>query len=123
MKISLSRKASVLVLLFVFAVSLTSTARAEQNPAPGQAAFKSSCSLCHGPDGAGHTPTGKSLQIPDLRSADVQKHTDDEMADSISKGRPGRMPAFGTKMNNEQIQTLVKYIRMLAQDNKAAGGR
>jgi mono/diheme cytochrome c family protein len=62
------------------------------------------------------------LQIPDLRSA-AQKLSDEEIAEIISKGKTGRMPGFGTKLGNEQIQVLVKYIRKLGQDTKASGGK
>jgi mono/diheme cytochrome c family protein len=123
MKITRPWKATILVLGLVLAGSLTSAAVEDQSPAPGQAVFKSSCSLCHGADGAGHTPTGKALQIPDLRSAEARKLTDEQMIDVISKGKNQRMPEFGTKLSSEQIQTLVKYIRKFAQDNKAGGGR
>ncbi|HEY6274624.1 MAG TPA: cytochrome c [Terriglobales bacterium] len=95
----------------------------EQNQEPGQATFRSSCSLCHGADGSGHTPTGKALQIPDLRSAEAQKITDDQMAEIISKGKTARMPPFGTKLDHEQIQSLVQFIRKLADSNKSAAGK
>jgi mono/diheme cytochrome c family protein len=95
----------------------------DQAQEPGKAAFKSSCSTCHGADGAGHTATGKALQIPDLRSADAQKLTDDQVAEIINKGKAGRMPAFAAKLDNEQVQLLVKFIRKLAQDSKAGDGR
>jgi quinoprotein glucose dehydrogenase len=123
MKIGRPWKETVLVFAFVLAGWLTAAAGEDQNPVPGRAVFRSSCSLCHGADGAGHTPTGKALQIPDLRSAEAQKLSDEQMTDLISKGKNQRMPEFGTKLSNEQIQTLVKYIRTLAQDNKAGGGR
>lgn len=112
----------VIVLIAMQTGSLAAAAGEDHSPEPGQATFKSSCSTCHGPDGAGRTPTGKALQIPDLRSA-APKLTDEEITEIISKGKTGRMPAFGTKLGNEQIQVLVKYIRKLGQDTKASDGK
>jgi cytochrome c6 len=113
----------LLISIFVLGISLPTPAVVQQNQDPGQATFRSSCSLCHGADGSGRTPTGKALQIPDLRSAEAQKVSDDQMTDIISKGKTGRMPPFGTKLDHEQIQLLVKFIRTLAESNKSTAGK
>jgi len=76
--------------------------------------FKTNCSLCHGPDGSGDTPTGKALKAKDLRSDEVQKQSDAELAAIISKGR-GKMPAFGAKFSPDVINSLVAYIRQIAK--------
>src|SRR5437773_587501 len=44
----------------------------------GAAIYKTKCNACHGPDGSGQTPVGKSLKLGDLRSPEVQKMTDAE---------------------------------------------
>jgi mono/diheme cytochrome c family protein len=76
--------------------------------------FKANCTLCHGEDGSADTPTGKALKARDLRSDEVQKQTDTELAAVISKGR-GKMPAFGAKYSPDMINALVAYIRQLAK--------
>jgi len=68
--------------------------------------FSVNCTLCHGADGSGNTPTGKSLKAKDLASAEVQKRSDDELAAIITKGQ-GKMPAFGKKLSPELIKSLV----------------
>jgi mono/diheme cytochrome c family protein len=78
------------------------------------ALFKSKCSLCHGDDGSGATPTGRALKAKDLSSAEVQKNSDAELTDIITKGR-NKMPAFGQKLKPDQIQQLVGYIRHLSK--------
>ena len=78
----------------------------------GAAAFKANCAMCHGPDGSGNTPIGKSLNIPDLRSAEIQKLTDTEIAGVISNGK-GSMPSF-KNLSKDQIHSLITYIRELA---------
>jgi cytochrome c6 len=72
------------------------------------------CASCHGADGSGNTPAGKSLKARDLRSADVQKQSDDELAAAIANGR-GKMPAFKNSLPAEQIRELVAHIRTLGK--------
>lgn len=75
--------------------------------------FKKKCSGCHGANGAGDTTIGKNLKPRDLRSADVQKQTDEELSAIIGKGKSGRMPAYENKLTREQITDLVRFIRTL----------
>jgi len=74
--------------------------------------FSVNCTLCHGADGSGNTPTGKALKAKDLRSAEVQKESDEVLAAIITKGQ-GKMPAFGKKVSPELIKSLVAHIRKL----------
>ena len=90
---------------------LGASARAEDS---GPATFKAKCALCHGPDGKGDTQVGKSLKIPDLGSADVQKDSDAELAAVITSGKK-QMPAFGKDLKSDQIMDLVTFIRSLAK--------
>jgi len=85
---------------------------AAQKPSPGAATFKTNCAACHGPDGSSDTPTGKSMNAPDLRSPEVQKLSDTEIATVISDGK-NAMPPF-KNLPKDQITSLVKYIRGLA---------
>jgi mono/diheme cytochrome c family protein len=78
----------------------------------GAALYKTSCGSCHGANGAGETPVGKSLKVRDLRSGEVQKQTDLELTKIISGGK-GKMPAYGKKMSNDDIQALIAHIRTL----------
>lgn len=57
---------------------------------------------------------GKALKIPDLHSEVVQKRSDVELTEIISKGK-NKMPAYDTKLSKEQITKLVVYIRDLAK--------
>jgi cytochrome c6 len=74
--------------------------------------FKANCTLCHGADGSGDTPTGKALKAKDLKLAEVQNKSDAELAEVIAKGN-GKMPAFGSKFSPDVINSLVAYIRQL----------
>lgn len=80
--------------------------------APDAALYKSKCSMCHGPDGSGNTPIGKTNKMRDLRSAEVQKQTDIELTKLISGGK-GKMPAYGKQLSTAQIESLIAHIRTL----------
>ena len=81
---------------------------------PGEDLFKSKCAMCHGPDGGGNTVMGKNLKIRDLRSAEIQKQTDAQLAEVITKGK-NKMPSYEQKISKEQISELVKVIRELGK--------
>lgn len=87
-----------------------------QTPAAIDAAstFKSKCAACHGQDGAG-TTLGTRLHAPDLRSKEVQSQTSDALAQIITKGEKN-MPAFGNRLDSDQIQKLVTYIHTFHAD-------
>lgn len=78
--------------------------------ADGTALYKSKCAMCHGPDGAGQTPMGKSMKLKALGSAEVQKMTDKELGTVISDGK-GKMPAYKAKMSQAEIDAVVAHIR------------
>jgi len=110
--------ALILVLLAVF----PGLASAEKSPpasgtAVARSAFKLQCSSCHGQNGAGDTSVGKSLNAADLRSPEVQKQSDAQLAQVISEGRKN-MPSFSDSLTQDQIRALVAYIRKLAKSQK-----
>jgi mono/diheme cytochrome c family protein len=88
-----------------------SAARAQNDAAK---VYKANCELCHSADGSGTSPTGKSLKAKDLRSDEVQKLSDAQLADVISKGK-SKMPSFGSKLSADTIKSLVAYIRQMAK--------
>ena len=66
--------------------------------------FATSCGWCHfkggRADGKGPKLMGTAL-------------TDAEIASRIRTGKPGQMPAFGATFSDEQMKTIVAYIREL----------
>ena len=75
----------------------------------GAATYKSKCAMCHGADGKGQTPTGKSMKAKDFASDDVQKMSDADLTDAITKGK-APMPAMKS-LTPEQVKDLVSYVR------------
>lgn len=80
----------------------------------GESLFKAKCAMCHGPDGAGKTTMGQTLKIPDLHSEDVQKLSDADLRQIVTKGK-NKMPAYEAKLSKEQIAQLVGFVRDLAK--------
>jgi cytochrome c6 len=76
--------------------------------------FKTKCAACHGPDGAGKTPAGAAMKVRDLRADEVQKQSDADLTATVTKGK-NKMPAFGGKLQKEEIDQLVAYVRGLAK--------
>jgi cytochrome c6 len=103
------RVGATLIFIFLATLAFPSGLRAQNDAAK---TFKANCTLCHGEDGSANTPTGKALKARDLRSGEVQKQTDAELAAIIAKGR-NKMPAFGSKFSPDMIKSLVAYIRAL----------
>lgn len=93
--------------LLIFSLALP----AGPKPDDGGDLFKQKCSMCHGADGKGYA----ALKTPDFTSPKVQASlTDKEITDTIKNGKKGTaMPAFGDKLNDGQIHSLVTYIRSL----------
>ncbi|MGZ4778623.1 MAG: c-type cytochrome [Thermoanaerobaculia bacterium] len=98
-----------LISMFVGVILIAALPAAAAGP-DGPALYKAKCAMCHGPDGSGQTPVGKTMKVRDLRSADVQKQTDIELMKVISGGK-GKMPAFGQKMNGAEIQAVIAHVR------------
>jgi mono/diheme cytochrome c family protein len=74
-----------------------------------EATYKAKCAACHGPDGKGETSMGKMMKAGDFASEAVQKMSDADLGDAISKGK-GKMPAYKT-FTPDQVKDLVGYIR------------
>jgi mono/diheme cytochrome c family protein len=109
------RKAWFLILLFAAGASLV--AQESTKSSGGQAIFKSKCVLCHGVDGSGNTPLGKQLQAANLRSKEVQKLSNEKLHQIVHDGQ-ANMPAFADQLSEEEINQVVKYVRVLGKSAK-----
>ncbi|HKP48061.1 MAG TPA: cytochrome c [Pyrinomonadaceae bacterium] len=74
--------------------------------------FKQKCAKCHGQDGAGNN-YGQIIGATNLTDSEWQQRVDDKrLVNSIKHGR-GQMPAFAEKITDDQITSLVLYVRTL----------
>ena len=86
------------------------------NPAGTAAAiFAKDCATCHGKDGRAQTFKSKHfVHARDLTNAQWQDSASDErIFNSINNGKGKNMPAFGKKLSEEEINSLVNYVRGL----------
>ena|ERR1700687_1945164 len=88
-------------------VAFLSTPAKADNTA--ETTYKAKCAMCHGPDGKGETTTGKTMKAGDFASEAVQKMSDADLTDAITKGK-GKMPAYKT-LTPDQVKDLVAYVR------------
>jgi cytochrome c6 len=102
--------ATTLVFMVVAAVRFNAARAA---PATGADTFQAKCAACHGPDASGNTPMGQKMKVRDLRSPEVQKQTDDELAAIIANGKPP-MPAYAKTLTRADIRQVVAYLRSIA---------
>lgn len=81
-----------------------------------RAHFADHCASCHGNDGSGRTPMGRSLhpRAPDMRARGTQDLTDGELFYIIENGvRFTGMPGWGAAGRSEESWKLVHFIRRL----------
>lgn len=78
--------------------------------------FKSNCARCHGADGSGDTPLGHMYKTPDLTDPEWWKEHDigNKKLAAIVAGGKSDMPAFGKKLKKNDIDLLIKYVRLFA---------
>ena len=77
------------------------------------ALYNSKCAKCHGKDGRSKTMRGKLAHARDLSSSEWQSDVSDErIFNSISNGK-GKMPSFKKNLSEDQINSLVTFVRRL----------
>jgi cbb3-type cytochrome c oxidase subunit III len=75
--------------------------------------FDKKCATCHGKDGQAKTFKAKFNHARNLTDAKWQSEVSDErLFNSISNGK-GKMPAWGKRFSEAQINSLVAYVRSL----------
>ncbi len=78
--------------------------------------YRRYCVSCHGIDGKAKTSKGKFSHARDLADAEWQAEVSDErIFNSVMNGRNvrGNMPAFADKLNENEINSLVTFVRRL----------
>ena len=91
---------------------LTAYGLAFASAEPAAANYKAKCMSCHGADGMGATPAGKSMKAVPFNSPEIAKASDETLIASTTNGK-GKMPAYSGKLTAPEIKDLVTYIRTL----------
>jgi len=85
--------------------------------AEGKAIYTQRCVLCHGPDGRGDGPGAKGLKPAPRNHHDqayMNSRTDEQLSEVIHKGK-GAMPAWGKVLTDQQIASVLLYVRELGK--------
>jgi len=100
-------------ILSVFAILvLTAATSLPLHAEDAATTYKAKCQMCHGADGKGATPAGKSMGARDFHGPAVAKEMDAELF-TITKAGKAKMPKYDGKLTDEQIKDLVKFIHSL----------
>jgi mono/diheme cytochrome c family protein len=104
----------------VILVSLSALGAGRETPnsyaRPATQLYRRYCVSCHGTDGKSKTSKGRYSHARDLTDADWQSDVSDErIFNSITNGRNvrGNMPPFGQKLKEDEINSLVTFVRQL----------
>ena len=106
------RKVFGLCLALVLFVAIA-LAQGQADAVDGDALYKKKCSMCHGPEGKGFS----AAKTPDFTSAEWQKSlTDEAITEIVKTGKKGTsMPAFGSKLSEDEIKAAVAHVRSLGK--------
>jgi mono/diheme cytochrome c family protein len=88
----------------------------ENNERKASQLYRRYCVSCHGTDGKAKTSKGKFSHARDMSDAQWQEEVSDErIFNSIMNGRNerGNMPAFANKLNENEVNSLVSFVRRL----------
>ena len=102
--------------MIALSLTLLAAGAVAAHAADAKELWDKNCKKCHGPDGKGGTVMGKKLGVKDYTSAKVQEGMkDEEMAKAVKEGvkKDGetKMKSFGDAMSDDEIKSLVDYIR------------
>jgi cytochrome c6 len=78
----------------------------------GAELFAAKCQACHGKAGDAESPMAKKFAVKPLSAPEVQKNSDADLTNIITKGKD-KMPSYDGKLTPDQIKSLVSYIRSL----------
>ena len=103
---------STLLLAALFGPCVT-LSRAEE----AKVLWESNCASCHGKDGKGNTMMGRKAECRDYTDDKVQASLDDAKAfktikEGLNENGKDRMKAFGGKLSDDEIKSLVAYVHM-----------
>lgn len=89
------------------------------DPTKGKVVFEKHCTSCHGTDGKGTGPIGRSLTPPaaDYTSESSRLKSDAELFHAIQEGRPGTAMRSFRKLglSKQEMRDVLAYVRVLSR--------
>lgn len=94
----------------MFACAPRCSAAARAQDATGL--YKKNCVVCHGPGGKARKPAPGDFttMLKGQSDADIAKVAEEG---GKAVGKPAAMPAYGSKLSDEQIQGLTQFLKGL----------
>ena len=90
-------------------------ARAYESDSSAAELFSKNCARCHGKDGRAKGFKAKAVGARNLTDPQWQDRVSDErLFNSINNGK-GKMPPYGKKLTEAEVNSLVTYVRSLKQ--------
>jgi mono/diheme cytochrome c family protein len=119
--------AAVLLGIGLFIDAVNGTMAAAQNvpvnvarATTGEQIYLQNCAVCHGDKGYGDGPGGAALPVkPFDLTTHVLLHDEQYLFATVLNGR-GYMPAFGSRLSQDQILDVIAYSRLLARQAQQA---
>ena len=101
---------------FVGGVEAQVTSSASEDLTKGKKIYETNCLVCHGEGGKGDGVIGASLNPPpaDLVGSQARAKSDKDLLMVIREGR-AVMPAWKTKLKEQDMQNVLAYIRSLGK--------
>ena len=96
-------------IIFALAAAAVTSIQAADSAA-GKAAYDKACKSCHAADGAGNPAVAKMMKVDmkDLKSADVQGMSDDDLKKVITDGKGKMKPVASASASAADV---VAYLR------------
>jgi mono/diheme cytochrome c family protein len=105
-------------LVLGFGIWILPASGTEGDASKGKPVYEKNCLICHGPQGRGDGPMGKSLNppAPNFASPESQRKSDAELLKAIREGHPDTaMTAWKGTLSEQQFIDVLSYVRKMIQ--------
>jgi cytochrome c6 len=96
----------------LIAVSIAAAGANLHAQTSGADTYKAKCQMCHGADGLGQTPAGKSMKAIPFNDPQIVAKSDADLIAATNNGK-NKMPAYKGKLSDADIKAAIAYIRTM----------